>query len=78
MKSVVFMFVNEDGEEMISVGNMAYYNSVAKTCRQLICCMTMEHTEEERYEMTGMEQEELGPYLQSMIFDNPEMLYFPS
>lgn len=77
MKSVIFEFVNNDGDECICIWSMQYFLATCKNCKQVINALQRVHSKQDREMMVNASQEELLYMLKYAIQSNlKNVLYY--
>ncbi len=78
MKSVIVTLVNHSWDECVCFGSYWYFNTLKKSCKQLVSCLEIEHTEEQWYKLMELDQEELLFVLNDFMQQNQKHLFFPN
>lgn len=78
MQSLISVLINKEWEQCISIGSMWYLNTARKTCKQLVCVLALNHSEEDRDVIMSWTQEELYHALMNTIKNNPLHVLYPN
>lgn len=78
MKSKIFDYVRQDGQIRRGIGNDAMVNQVGNSEKQIISTLEVEHTEEDREQITQMDEWELSDVLDEVVRNNPLHKFFPN
>lgn len=62
--------MNMEGDILVAIGSYKFYKNKAKTCRQIIATLGLEHTEEVWEYMCDKTERELLDTLEAMLWDN--------
>lgn len=78
MQSVIFTFINCEGDECVSIGSMQYFKSTRKTCKQLVNAIAWNHSEDDREVMMSGTQDELYTALMNTLKNNQLHVFYPN
>lgn len=78
MQSVIFEYVNKDGDECISIWSMEYFITTCKNCKQIINALQRQHSEEDWEMMINARQNELFYMLCYAIKNNTKHVLYPN
>jgi hypothetical protein len=67
MESIIFRYINADGDVPIAIGSYRFYRDTAKVSRQIITTLGREHTEEMWKQLTELSNSELLDVLEAML-----------
>jgi len=78
MQSIIFKTIDQNNDDGVSIWSMWYLNKSRKGCKQLVCILQRNHTEEDREYLMSLTQEELLYALEYAINKNPLHVLYPN
>lgn len=78
MKSIIFEYVNNDGDECTSIWSPLYFDKTRRNCKQIICALQWSHSKEDWQLMVNATQEDLLRALTNAIRNNPKYVLYPN
>ena len=70
MESIIFEYIDDEGNECVSIGNMAFLQETMRNCYEVINVLQRNHSEEDWERFCDMSQEEIYSLLQWAIQKN--------
>lgn len=67
MQSIIFRYINKEGDVPVAIWSYKFYKERAKVSRQIITTLGWEHTEEMRKQLTELSNSELLDVLEAML-----------
>lgn len=70
MESIIFRYINKNGDILTAIGSHKFYKNKAKTCKQVIAILGFSHTEEVWGCLVEKTESELLETLEAMLWEN--------
>ena len=78
MKSIIFTYVDFDNQEHLSICSSQKFRNTLKTCKQLVNCIAIKHTKEDREYYCSLSADELYYALNKFMYSNTKELFYPN
>lgn len=78
MKSIIYTYVDFENQEHLSISSPQKFRTTIKTCKQLINCIAIQHTQQDREYYCSLSADELCYALNKFMYWNQKELFYPN